>query len=79
MLSRQLEHMHSDLQLQDSLDREKSTTLVAISNANLLTPQIECSKCTMKETENRHLRKRVQELEEQLCRALGSNAWMYTI
>ena len=31
-----------------------------------------CSKCQIKDSEIRQLRKRVQALEEQLCRALGS-------
>ena len=31
-----------------------------------------CSKCLLKDSENRHLRKRIQGLEEQLCRAIGS-------
>ena len=31
-----------------------------------------CSRCQIKDSEIRQLRKRVQALEEQLCRALGS-------
>ena len=57
------------------------TRLVAISNASLLaaaspgTHYIDCSKCQVKEMEIRQLRKRVQALEEQLCRAIGSKTW----
>lgn len=58
---------------------EPATTLVAISNANLLhvapSQIIDCSKCSLKEMEIRQLRKRVQALEEQLCRAIGSKSY----
>lgn len=68
------------------LDTNSGTTFVSVStpssgSTGSLPATVEqhcdhhanaCSKCVLKETENRNLRKRVQALEEQLCRAIGS-------
>ena len=57
-------------------------TVVAVSAASMLgassnnnnsssNPEQCCSRCLLKESENRQLKKRVQALEGQLCRALS--------
>ena len=83
-MSRQLQQMQSDLQesppesarsiQHDSESMLDTTGLVAVSTSggDMMTHSECCNKCLMKDTEVRQLRKRVQALEEQLCRALGS-------
>ena len=81
VLSRHLQQMQADLHTVESPPEaasprrdsgsEGSTTVVAISNTTDMLSDC-CSKCSSREAENRQLRKRVQALEEQLCRALGS-------
>ena len=83
-MSRQLQQMQSDLQesppesarsiQHDSESMLDTTGLVAVSTSggDMMTHSECCNKCLTKDTEVRQLRKRVQALEEQLCRALGS-------
>jgi hypothetical protein len=73
----QVHHRSDSIQVQEAMEsrRDKpAATLVALSSANLVASQVaDCSRCSIKDTEIRQLRKRVQELEEQLCRALGNS------
>lgn len=67
-------HSSSSNNVARSSGEPAPTRLVAIPNS-LLAPGsqfIDCGKCQVKEMEIRQLRKRVQALEEQLCRAIGS-------
>lgn len=77
VMSRQLQQMHTDLQPDEVILQSKSleeSSIPADRVTEKFMPCIieNCSKCQIKDSEIRQLRKRVQALEEQLCRALGS-------
>lgn len=46
--------------------------VAVVSASNNVTAVNSCTNCTVKDMELLHMKRRIQSLEEQLCRALGS-------